>query len=163
MKRKMFSVMAAMLCGAAMAADVAFTLTDGAGSGTLTVDPSVGTNLEVFVKIDAGANKIAGFEMKIDCPSALTVSDIGDTSAALGDVTVQHNKDERRANCISLDGAEPVSAANGASAMQFTLTVPASLPAGTNYVGLSQCKVYKNGTAFNYTTAITVSGVIAVV
>ena len=48
MRRKMVSVMAALLCGAAMAADVAFTLVDGAGNGTVEVDPSVGTNLDVM-------------------------------------------------------------------------------------------------------------------
>ena len=155
MKRKMVSVMAALLCGAAMAADVAFTLVDGAGNGTVEVDPSVGTNLDVFVKIDAGANKIAGIDVQISCPSAFDVPKISDTSAALQNASVERNLNYLLANLISLDGDEPVSAANGAAALQFKLSVPAGTSVGTNYVGLSRCLVYKNGTSFNYTTAIT--------
>ena len=155
MRRKMVSVMAALLCGAAMAADVAFTLVDGAGNGTVEVDPAVGTNLDVFVKIDAGANKIAGVDVQISCPSAFGVPDISDTSAALRVASMFCNKDVLLANLISLDGDEPVSAANGAAALQFKLSVPAGTSVGTNYVGLSRCLVYKNGTSFNYTTSVT--------
>ena len=161
MKRKMVSVIAALLCGAAMAADVAFMLVDGTGSGEVTVDQTTGASFDVFVKIDAGANKIAGIDVQISRPSAFGVSGISDTSAALGDASITCNPGTLRANCISLnDMGEPVSAANGETALQFSLNVPAGLPAGTNYVGLGECKVYKNGTAFNYTTSVTPLAVV---
>ena len=102
MRRKMVSVMAALLCGAAMAADVAFTLVDGAGNGTVEVDPSVGTNLDVFVKIDAGANKIAGIDVQISCPSDFGVPGISNTSAALQNASVERNLNVLR--CILFNG-----------------------------------------------------------
>jgi hypothetical protein len=149
------------LVGAAARGEATLSLVDAADRATAVVDPAAGGVVAVRARIDAADGPVAGFDAEIALPSPLEVVEVGGTSAALGGAEVLAATNGLRANCISLDGGEPVSPTTGAAMMSFTVRVPAGTPEGRYEVGLGpRCGIYADGTSNTCAVAVAPLGVV---
>ena len=114
-----------------------------------------GDEIDVDVNIVANGKPVSALDVQFKA-DGLEITNIGEGTEAFDGKTVNSNLSELRANYATLKGDTPMVPVDGKTAFMLTIKVPANAKDGTYTLGFdSQCKIFKDNTSFNYTTAFT--------
>ena len=136
-------------------ADINFSFVDENGKSSISAKP--GDEITVYANIKADGKPVSAMDVQFKVGSSLKITQIGGKAVALGNKSISTNIDEYRANftAVGSDG-EPIVPEDGKAAFALVVTVPSDAANGDFTVGFdSQCKVFKDSTKFNYSTAFT--------
>jgi hypothetical protein len=135
-------------------ADVSFSFVEyESQKNTITAKP--GQKIDVDVNITAGNKPVSALDVQFKA-NGLKITSIGEGTEAFDGKTVNSNLSELRANYATLKGDTPMVPVDGKTAFMLTIKVPSNAKNGTYTLGFdSQCKIFKDNTSFNYTTAFT--------
>ena len=143
-------------------ADIKFTFADSTGKSEITAQP--GSEITVSVNVAASGKAVSAMDVQFKL-NGLELTQIGSKAAALENSSVSSSIEEKRANFTAIgEDGEPLIPTDGKAAFILKVKVPANAANGTYTVGFAdQCKVFKDSTKYNYSTAftpltITVSG-----
>ena len=141
--------------GSTSSADISFSFVDENGKSSISAKP--GDEITVYANIKADGKPVSAMDVQFKVGSSLKITQIGGKSAAIGNKSVSTNLDEYRANftAVGTDG-EPIVPTDGKAAFSLIVKVPDGAANGDFTVGFdSQCKVFKDSTKYNYSTAFT--------
>jgi hypothetical protein len=114
-----------------------------------------GDEIDVDVNIVANGKPVSALDVQFKA-DGLEITSIGEGTEAFDGKTVNSNLSELRANYATLKGDTPMVPVDGKTAFMLTIKVPSNAKNGTYTLGFdSQCKIFKDNTSFNYTTAFT--------
>ena len=135
-------------------ADISFSFVEyESQKNTITATP--GQKIDVDVNITAGNKPVSALDVQFKA-NGLKITSIGEGTEAFDGKTVNSNLSELRANYATLKGDTPMVPVDGKTAFMLTIKVPSNAKDGTYTLGFdSQCKIFKDNTSFNYTTAFT--------
>ena len=121
-----------------------------------TITAKAGDKIDVDVNITAGGKDVSALDVQFKGEGGIKLVDVLGTAEAFPGAKVSKNIDDSRANYATLKGDTPMVPVDGKSAFGITIEIPATIADGTYTFGFdSQCKIFKDNTNFNYTTAFT--------